>query len=1079
MLILDPQNNFAANPGGVSLDIIDEGTRYEDQFLAFSSVTDAPLSPFTGTAIRIPLRTKEQARESRIKNTAISTAEILSLLKDFCTNDMETVILFLKHITAIEVKHVRSNGKVVVLGRVNVRKTRISATTTTCMASVQVRNGPDTNRLWHIQHHSISDREITTIISKRLGYDVSDRLRDEKLVPLVDLALPTSGSSITGKLFTLLPLPVVTGFPLHINAVFALTPDRQNLKNRLEVGDQMSRERYVKSSIIVPSYDNFFFRLLVEWNQVIFDVLVPSAWAELSKIVVGGNYESQFLDELWPSELQDENQYWRNIVPCVLERVVLNNSNVFTTIPVDGMVNIVSLNDKSVVVAGPGIDLDLELLSKLGLRVVQPQPYIFELLLGMESRFSGSIISPQSLYQEIRDMYEESLELPCDNDDDTRPLIDYLASLGSSDLTVSFIRYVPWFNLADGSRVALGYDQRYIIASSDIEFALFGQHCSMLSWDCMSEELRDEVSDPIHFPMLNVSLLRPQDIVLILKNKFKRPASNLDALKDNETWFIDFWTWIVTWPHLGDFFRLEDLYSSLMIIPLKRRKLSPFSAGSFTFGPTNPETTNAWATLGVDPIHQKLKRLASNLVHFIERPRSARYIDRILRMCNVDKQSLLSYDDLWSLQKSLYNGLSSQTILTERGKLAQMHVFMVKTNADDSWVPGPVYNKRLFYVDVDEDFPLPIHPEEDVIYVNILDEGTAALVALLDSDFKAEAFADEDQLLRLAFDYWNLQEANRGSLIVDWIFANTTKLSQDLLSFLSNLPFVTVDGEDNLVPPIGLIGPQSELCRLYDGESGKILAGKFSTTYLPIMRQLDLVHEKLDDVIVAERLEYLTNATEDHRRLQKAKYFIQLCNNFWKPSFSDSFSEMRSMPWMPVEGGIFSAPDNCRDKTRSHDRNDDPYLYDLVLAPVAREVRITSPDFRTALGWSTEPGPDTLLHQFSLTLKLAHGGTRTKRLIVLIDYFCDLYKDAELDEQFLEQLRSLTLGTRWIPASTNSQCVRAEYALLSDDIGLKPPFLRIRDFQSLEFLKIMGCTERYDFFTMLHAICLGLIKIFS
>ncbi|KIO21520.1 hypothetical protein M407DRAFT_80296, partial [Tulasnella calospora MUT 4182] len=85
----------------------------------------------------------------------------------------------------------------------------------------------------------------------------------EKLFPHVALALPippdgaTSIPNFHGRLFTLLPLPIITNFPVHINAVLALTSSRQNLRNYLDVEAGSHEE------------------LLVEWNRVIFSELVP------------------------------------------------------------------------------------------------------------------------------------------------------------------------------------------------------------------------------------------------------------------------------------------------------------------------------------------------------------------------------------------------------------------------------------------------------------------------------------------------------------------------------------------------------------------------------------------------------------------------------------------------------------------------------------------------------------------------------------------------------------------------------------------------------------------------------------
>ncbi|KIO19908.1 hypothetical protein M407DRAFT_82184 [Tulasnella calospora MUT 4182] len=59
----------------------------------------------------------------------------------------------------------------------------------------------------------------------------------DKLFPHVALAFPVPDATLSptqtfsGRLFTLLPLPIITHFPLHIHAALALTSSRQNLRN--------------------------------------------------------------------------------------------------------------------------------------------------------------------------------------------------------------------------------------------------------------------------------------------------------------------------------------------------------------------------------------------------------------------------------------------------------------------------------------------------------------------------------------------------------------------------------------------------------------------------------------------------------------------------------------------------------------------------------------------------------------------------------------------------------------------------------------------------------------------------------
>ena len=76
-------------------------------------------------------------------------------------------------------------------------------------------------------------------MSERVGYDAEPFLGKEKLDATIALAVQDpvqSGRGSNGQLFTFLPLPLPTGFPLHIHALFALTQARQNLWNGPERG---------------------------------------------------------------------------------------------------------------------------------------------------------------------------------------------------------------------------------------------------------------------------------------------------------------------------------------------------------------------------------------------------------------------------------------------------------------------------------------------------------------------------------------------------------------------------------------------------------------------------------------------------------------------------------------------------------------------------------------------------------------------------------------------------------------------------------------------------------------------------
>ena len=247
-MILDPHHRFDEHPGGMSIDIVNEGANYRDQLNPFSDFMSDELSPLSGTVFRLPLRTEKQAKASKIKDTPTSVEQIRTLLYDFCNAELEQVVLFLKHITRIEIRHVDVDGRRRVVGSVSIEDIDPGPSSHKEVKfrkiTLQGENSSATVfRSWCYRNLTIDKDKAGKVVSERLGYDVGDSLIADKLFPSIELATPLNGEAITGSLFTLLPLPIKTSFPVHLNAVFALTPDRQSLKNIEELGTIESRER--------------------------------------------------------------------------------------------------------------------------------------------------------------------------------------------------------------------------------------------------------------------------------------------------------------------------------------------------------------------------------------------------------------------------------------------------------------------------------------------------------------------------------------------------------------------------------------------------------------------------------------------------------------------------------------------------------------------------------------------------------------------------------------------------------------------------------------------------------------------
>lgn len=181
----------------------------------------------------------------------------------FINDDLPEVMLFLKHITAIEISEILPDGEQTLRAAARVEnaeeivaersKTRGRSPNSVnshyrLVITETHMSGTESNikrKDWAITHYVDSFQDAAGAVAIRLNRandldGVEASMASDKLFPHVALALPlpdedaSQKQSFSGRLFTLLPLPIFTHFPLHIHATLALTPSRQNLRNAQE-----------------------------------------------------------------------------------------------------------------------------------------------------------------------------------------------------------------------------------------------------------------------------------------------------------------------------------------------------------------------------------------------------------------------------------------------------------------------------------------------------------------------------------------------------------------------------------------------------------------------------------------------------------------------------------------------------------------------------------------------------------------------------------------------------------------------------------------------------------------------------
>ena len=172
---------------------------------------------------------------SKISAKIVRANEISQLFQDFITEEIDLSLLFLQNITSIEIHEVNEQGKSTCLATSVISRSALTACGdgNKTYKSFITKNSQDKEqeKVWRLLHCPFSQEEAVTHLARRQINDPSSTLKEHKLVPNVSLAVPlsiTTQVETGGRLFTFLPLPLKTGFPAHVHALFALTQSRQH-----------------------------------------------------------------------------------------------------------------------------------------------------------------------------------------------------------------------------------------------------------------------------------------------------------------------------------------------------------------------------------------------------------------------------------------------------------------------------------------------------------------------------------------------------------------------------------------------------------------------------------------------------------------------------------------------------------------------------------------------------------------------------------------------------------------------------------------------------------------------------------
>ena len=238
--MLDPLSVFTGSTGK-KLDLSHVLSKHPDQVVPFARfLLPQFVGPsFDNTVIRCPLRTFP----SNISAKVVTPDEISHLFTEFTREEIDISLLFLQNIQEIEIYDVDEGGNSTCLVTLSIRRTERTdlgdGNTTYLATTTTTINEKVVETTWRVLQCPFQQSEAIQLLSNAIQGDPTRILKEHKLLPTVGLATSLkhpSGQQNSGRLFTYLPLPIPTGFPVHIHALFALTQSRQNLRNPREIG---------------------------------------------------------------------------------------------------------------------------------------------------------------------------------------------------------------------------------------------------------------------------------------------------------------------------------------------------------------------------------------------------------------------------------------------------------------------------------------------------------------------------------------------------------------------------------------------------------------------------------------------------------------------------------------------------------------------------------------------------------------------------------------------------------------------------------------------------------------------------
>ncbi|PPR03604.1 hypothetical protein CVT24_007593 [Panaeolus cyanescens] len=1003
---------------------------------------------FNGTIVRCPLRLSASPTHDiygGISNEIVRPDRIGKILADFVEEGLDDTALFLKNIQQITIIDIDQQGVFTTLANATFARHDPEWSfeqASVCKIDMEIsrQQGQKSTATWIMTTCQFPDNEATDLLSQSIpsNENVASTIRKHKLNSTITLAVRNEHpAEVTGRLFTHLPLPITTSFNAHINAMFALTSDRQHLLNG-------------EDRVAVGSSDH----ILRKWNTLLFDHFIPQTWRRYLRYVAEKATSSESIYSAWPGRAAGGE--WRNVPMKLFEAVLAEHMAIWPVfIPsTSSNMTLKALDAADHVVARPSdSSATIEALTSLGLNVIQ-LPQTIWTLLETSSSEGLNMMSPGSTHAAL-------LVKPSKFSSASSATLNIVLQYLLSDSNVRNIVGLPLIPHTSGyvSLQPLSSKSTYTLLEngpSGIFNELDASHniaLNLLPDDAASLLLKQGPG------LLNVAILSNDRIVQYLDIFLQRNGTSTPS-RSTVFWLLSFWEWLADW---NDRELLQRRIQNMDLIPCMDG-LKSTSQPLFNMGTLDSTTISHLQQFALAFVHPDFKSWKLSSIYTPKDPTDLHaVIDAIptqhsLKLTRSVVEGFLRHCGDYATSSTMRGRPFTKA---EIQKLRRLPLFVVvdpdnleHTLNSETFGPIPPTAKIQFMQDVPG--YLPILP--NTVFLKLSLNLASKLTDLLSP---ASDRISSSALLELALDNFRLQTASIWSAILEHVESNQFSIPPSVMKKLANTPFLKVGGGNPDISPAEAIDPSSPLARLFEQGHAKIPleqgAQDDTSARLQCLRNIGLMQTSLTTSMFAERILYLSrqdSCSTDAVRLSQdlLLYLYEGYTDFDLRSLDPTFLNHQNLRWLPTDKGL-ACP---KDSWDASDRSTSKYLYNLVIPCL--KVEFDTYGLQGFMGWDKPLPQAVILKQFDLVLDNSSMSQRDR--YTAVSHIISALSHRQLSTSEWDELRRVArIGRCWVP-TPEKILVEAQDAIFDTPIPDSGLYRIYVNEAGREFMAALGCMER-------------------